>query len=172
MRLEERKFTHPEGCTLCMSGIAFPKLFDHERWVSAKVLNRHTDQLDTLQRYEVSTLGSVRQTATGKLLKPYWDKTRNRMVINLHSKRHNLAHVVLWSFYGLPPVGETDAAHWNDDKRDSRLTNLRWASRSSNLQDRRFNNPDRYGGVVTKFEDVDFWIWDTHTGRERWNFNP
>lgn len=43
---------------------------------------------------------------------------------------------MLEAFRGLPPTAAHQAAHWNGDRSDNRLANLRWATAAENAADR------------------------------------
>lgn len=109
-------------------------------------------------RYEVSSLGRVRGGATGTMKKItvrpdgyhcvgfYYGpgKTRTRL----------LHRLVLLAFIGEPPSGDCQAAHWDGDKANNELSNLRWASPSENNLDKKrhgtFTNPRKLGAANHK----------------------
>lgn len=104
-------------------------------------------------RYDVSDSGRVRSKArfvdyvdgrTGSrpelILKPTKNvRTGGRYIGMVDSagrrKFHKLARVVLTAFIGPCPEG-LESLHWDDDKDNNRLSNLRWGTRSENMFDR------------------------------------
>jgi hypothetical protein len=139
------------------------------------VLDKTTNQLANASRYEISTEGTIRIFGTNRLVKQYFDLTRScqgSQCASVNGRYYRAAHLVLWSFVGPAPDGKPDAAHWNDDRRDNRLTNLRWASRAENLADRKFTRPEQFGGTVTKAEGLTFCVWDEDMRRMVWNHHP
>lgn len=101
--------------------------------------------------YEVSNLGRVRSLervvtrsngyplpVKAKVLSPSPD-TRGHMQVALrepHRTRVARVHrLVLESFVGPCPEGG-EGLHWDDDKENNNLSNLRWGTRTENLLDR------------------------------------
>ena len=86
--------------------------------------------------YEASDLGRVRSPR--KILKQRLHITRRYPVVELSKdgkSRETLVHrVVLMAFRGMPQPGQ-EACHNNGDRRDNRLTNLRWGTHSENSID-------------------------------------
>lgn len=66
-------------------------------------------------------------------------KTSGHLVVCLwknHERTKRYIHrIVLETFVGEAPAG-TQACHWNDDKEDNRLENLRWGTPNENMLDR------------------------------------
>ena len=89
--------------------------------------------------YSVSQSGSLRNDATGRVLKGsvrqggYISYQVGGRALNkpLHAHR-----AVLFAFVGPPPAG-TECCHNNGDPADNRLANLRWDTRKSNAADRK-----------------------------------
>jgi len=142
LRQYEASSRYSEPCKLCIEGISFPRssIPTPVRWVPVRVRDRDTGTLVEKCAFEVSSEGQVRKKAT-KMLVPqhyYQSVGSGHVVISIDGVRVKVAHLVLWSFVGLPQVGQTDAAHWDDNRRNNRITNLRWSTRSENLKDRQF----------------------------------
>ena len=88
-------------------------------------------------RYEVSSLGCIRNVVTGRHLAGHTNHDgyqRVQQYRNGTSDRYFIHELVLAAFVGPRPEG-MDACHWDDDKQNNSLSNLRWASRSENMRD-------------------------------------
>ena len=100
--------------------------------------------------YSVSNLGRVRSESRTvmdkngnrrrlpqKILKPD-KKPSGHLVVSLWRNRNRekpyVHRLVLEAFVGEAPPG-TQACHWNDDKEDNRLENLRWGTPTDNSLD-------------------------------------
>ncbi|WHP18827.1 NUMOD4 motif-containing HNH endonuclease [Cellulomonas sp. ES6] len=102
--------------------------------------------------YEVSDLGRVRSmprevqngrgvmVAGGRLLKPTVSERRGSLIVSLsvHNRAESrLVHrLVLESFVGPRPDG-MEACHGDGDPGNNRLSNLRWDTHESNMDDQR-----------------------------------
>ena len=104
-------------------------------------------------RYEVSNFGRVRGGVTGAL-KKLTHRSDGYMVVAFyygpgHTRTRLLHRLVLLAFKGEPPTPKHQAAHWDGNKTNNVLTNLRWATSSENNLDKKrhgtFTNPRRYG---------------------------
>jgi hypothetical protein len=97
-------------------------------------------------QYEVSEWGHVRRLSAGgspvaykgRVLRPrrrasYW-------AVTLHdgTGRHDLSvhRLVLTAFVGPPPSEEHQGAHFDGDRDNNHLTNLRWATARENIADK------------------------------------
>lgn len=78
--------------------------------------------------YEISTLASVRNKRTGRVLKP-WDRGAYKAV-NLGLRNPHYIHKLMALVFLEPDEGDID--HINRDKHDNRLCNLRVVSKSEN----------------------------------------
>ena len=104
-------------------------------------------------RYEVSSLGRVRGGVTGKMKKAALRSDGYVVVAFYHGGKHTRTHLlhrlVLLAFKGEPPTPKHQSAHWDGDKTNNALTNLRWATSSENNLDKKrhgtFTNPRLYG---------------------------
>lgn len=100
--------------------------------------------------YEASDCGHVRRAKNrterrvghrkkpGELLKPlgkkYYSYTLMSDTGQLATIRAN--RLVLFVFKGPPPTPKHQAAHWDDNQKDNRLGNLRWATSKENGEDK------------------------------------
>ena len=120
---------------------------------------------DTNGEYEVSDKGRVRSVARERYqksqhgspmtrnLKPKLLKPSNngsgylsvQICCDGRQGRRYVHRMVLEAFVGPPPSGEHECAHWNGDRSDNRLENLRWATPRENKDDAR-----RHGTLVGK----------------------
>jgi hypothetical protein len=98
-----------------------------EKWAAIK---------DFENSYEISTLGSVRNVVTGRLLKPFFtgEKRKQYATVRLCSRPRvdkKIHQLVLETFVGHQPSGGV-ACHLNDDTQDNALNNLAWGSLKTN----------------------------------------
>lgn len=111
--------------------------------------------------YEVSDHGRVRslarecpakipgqtRTVPAKMLTPY-QHGRKHFYVTLSRggaiKKHKVHRLVLAAFVGPCPEGQF-ALHWNDDRTDNTLANLRYGTHSENMRDRLRNGNDPNG---------------------------
>ena len=101
--------------------------------------------------YSVSDLGRVRsdkrtivdknghsRRIPGAIITPE-KKSSGYLIVRLcknHDQNKRYVHrIVLETFVGEAPAG-MQACHWNDDKEDNRLENLRWGTPNENMFDR------------------------------------
>lgn len=67
--------------------------------------------------------------------------------------------LVLRAFVGEPPEGRNHGAHWNGDKTDNRLKNLRWATPKENARDAlrlgELSCGPSHPGAKLTYEDID-----------------
>lgn len=112
-------------------------------------------------KYEVSDHGNVRsveRTVIRRDGKPYPVKGRvfsirlgsagypQVLLRDKEKKRQAHNHVlVLEAFVGPRPKGH-QACHWDDDKTNNHLSNLRWGTPSENAKDSIRNGTNRYSG--------------------------
>ena len=94
--------------------------------------------VDYERRYSVSSLGRIRSTITGKILKPTKNYAGYHVVSLYPDKRQHRVHVlVLTAFVGPRPSPLHDGCHEKDNKDDNRLCKLRWDTKAGNAADRR-----------------------------------
>jgi hypothetical protein len=100
--------------------------------------------------YEVSDLGRVRsvdRTVTGragsprplrgKILRPYMSRGYEIIQLARFGRREYrpVHRLVLLAYVGPPPLGH-EACHGDGDRVNNRLANLRWGTKSENMQDK------------------------------------
>ena len=99
------------------------------------------DELNTEQwgvfpeddRYQVSSLGRVRGPR-GDLRTPAC-KARGYEYVTISNRQRAVHHLVLLTFVGPCPDG-LEACHADDDRRNNRLSNLRWDTHQANIDDK------------------------------------
>jgi hypothetical protein len=123
-----------------------------EQWKPLSQVGKH----DFEGKYEVSDLGRIRSLRDRKVF-ANGGKTRIKSGLMQQQKKsgsnYRFVHLpsssgkivseyihtlVLTAFVGPRPDGK-EACHWNDKSYDNRLSNLRWDTRSHNMNDGRFN---------------------------------
>lgn len=94
-------------------------------------------------RYEISNMGRVWSIArphpavkTGCFVAGAKD-IRGYLRMRIGSKTYPISRLVLQTFVGPPAKGQHHAAHFNGDRSDNRLENLRWSSRKENADDKK-----------------------------------
>lgn len=106
-----------------------------EGWYSVSDLGRvrSEDRVISVKAHR----GGTQQFHKGKVLTagPGWS---GRPTITLHSPGRRITRsvhqLVLEAFMGPRPPGK-EALHWDDDRTNNQLSNLRWGTRSENLHD-------------------------------------
>ena len=89
--------------------------------------------------YEVSDHGNIRSLKSNKLKKISFDKTTNRLFVNLwKNNKQNVVRVhklVLETFVGKCPEG-MECCHNDGNSLNNHLSNLRWDTHTNNIHDR------------------------------------
>lgn len=95
--------------------------------------------------YESSDHGRVRsidrlipdgRRLRGRVLKLF--KANAYLYVSLgKSAKRGVHRVVALAFFGLPPSSKHEAAHWDGNTLNNRASNIRWATRAENEQDKR-----------------------------------
>ena len=103
----------------------------------------HIKQCRRNQRYAVSNRGDAyrsKRDGTLKRLRPLLDD-RGRPHVHLgrgrgqQPERVRVSRLVAESFLGDPPEGKTLVLHWDDDRRNNEVGNLRYGDHSDNWRD-------------------------------------
>jgi hypothetical protein len=97
--------------------------------------------------YEVSSFGNIRNTLTGRLLKPNTD-TRGYFQTALYKNNHKhtfLTHRLVASAFIENTADLKEIDHINRMKTDNRVENLRWVSRSENMFNTNHHMSDMLG---------------------------
>lgn len=107
-----------------------------------------------LPEYEASDKGQVRNFIRGApfIMKPTTDKKGYFYVSVKRGKQifiERVHRLVLKAFVGLPPTSGHQAAHWDADRKNNAVENLRWASPGENMADKLHQ-----GRVPLSAEDV------------------
>lgn len=98
-------------------------------------------------RYEVSSLGRVRNVRFGRLLRGSPNQT-GYLVVGLASEqggdfKNYLLHVLVTEAFHGPRPGKYVARHKDGDRTNNRKDNLEWATYSQNNRDVKWHNPRR-----------------------------
>ena len=83
-------------------------------------------------KYEVSTLAEVRNTQTGKLLKPY-DDGYGYLRVKIDGRCCRL-HILVAAAFIPNPYGKPIVNHKRGKKKDCRASQLEWVTLSENTQ--------------------------------------
>ena len=85
-------------------------------------------------RYEVCSLGAVRNTRTGHVLKP-WLAGYGYWYVQLGAKglKTGIHRLVALTFLGPPPSPLHEVAHSDGNRHNNAITNLRWATHAQNV---------------------------------------
>ena len=119
-----------------MNETAMLLISDTERWLPVPGLESRYEVSD---RGRVRTLSTYRKALTGSVLSP-WKTSRGYLSVSLRDESGqrlsmSLHRVVMLAFVGECPAG-MQVAHNNGIRDDNRLSNLRYATPSSNIDDR------------------------------------
>ncbi|AMW62260.1 HNH homing endonuclease [Bacillus phage Taffo16] len=102
---------------------------EREVWKSLK------DVVECGDNYEVSTLGSIRNNVTLRILKPYTMKDYKRIKIAKDNKKKSyLLHRLVALAFIDNPLNHPEVNHKDGNKSNNTLTNLEWCTRTDNLK--------------------------------------
>lgn len=92
-------------------------------------------KIDGFEKYEVSNLGKVRNTKSGKIIKPYLNKSGYlRVGLYEHNKRKNLfLHRIVATAFIDNPEGKPCVNHIDENKANNDLSNLEWCTVKENI---------------------------------------
>lgn len=87
-------------------------------------------------RYEICSLGAVRNASTGHVLRP-WLAGYGYWYVHLGAKgiKTGIHRLVALTFLGLPPTPLHEVAHNDGDRNNNAVSNLRWATHAENVAD-------------------------------------
>ncbi len=92
----------------------------------------------------VSSLGRIRQSrVNGRVLRGYQDKDGYQRV-RIDGIQYRVHRVVCEAFHGPAPDG-FEACHGDRDRQNNKASNLRWGTRSDNVQDALAHGTHRHG---------------------------
>lgn len=94
------------------------------------------EKISGYANYEISTLGNVRNTKTGRILKPARTK-KGYLVFGLCNQckmRTHQAHRLVAMAFIKKPYGKDQINHINGIKDDNRVENLEWVTGAENIQ--------------------------------------
>ena len=105
--------------------------------------------LKEFPEYQISTHGRVKRTITNRILRPgaCGSKRQYRMVTLYRNNKaygRSVHRLVLETFRGPCPEGK-EARHRDGNGANNKLTNLKWATRTRNAQDRIKHGTQTYG---------------------------
>lgn len=138
--LEDRRILARHLCSRCYrlrrqtTGLDFSPLI---RTVSMPLEGETWMPWPRASAYEVSDFGRARPSTRDVILKPRWDRSGYLSVcLRLNKRSFSIAvhRLVLETFVGLRPEGLV-GCHYDDDKSNNYLTNLRWDTQASNIAD-------------------------------------
>src|SRR5690606_21072092 len=112
--------------------------------------NEEWKEIEGFPEYEVSSLGRVRSfwkrgckpqiTDSPRVLKPV-DNGKGYLQVGLYlggKVYKQLIHrLVCEAFHGEPPTPEHEVAHWDGDRSNNAVGNLRWATPAENMSDKK-----------------------------------
>lgn len=105
-------------------------------------------------RYEVSDLGRVYSHVTQRFLKLTPLKRCGHIQVALGGKWYRVHRMVLEAFVG-PCPPKCESRHRNGTPGDNRLSNLRWAPKRKNMQDRKWHDlPSNYKLTPEKVRQI------------------
>ena len=106
---------------------------------------------DGYLNYQVSNLGRVRNSTTGRMLKPCINKNGCLHVClsKNNKQKHGIIHRLVMQEFTNNPENKEFVDHIDHDKTNNCLTNLRWATNSENQMNsiKQRNTNNKYKGV-------------------------
>ncbi len=106
------------------------------------------------ENYEVSNIGNVRSTITKKIIKPCTDRGYYKLSLSKDGKTHRRqVHRLVAQAFIPNPENKPQVDHKDNDRKNNKVENLRWASACENCWNRKSTNPNGKG--VYFFESID-----------------
>lgn len=107
------------------------------------------------RRYSVDTDGNV-YGVSGQMLKPY--RTGRYLSVTFGHNTKRYVHRLVAEAFLPNPDGKPDVAHWDGDGSNNKVDNLRWATESENMADKKRHGThtqgEKHGKVKLSDEDV------------------
>lgn len=99
-------------------------------------MKEHWKLIEDYPNYEVSDMGRVRNTKTGRVLRPGRDKCGYRYVLLCKEGKSKIfrVHRLVANAFILNLENKPYINHINGDKTDNRLDNLEWCTQSENIK--------------------------------------
>lgn len=120
-------------------------------------MNERLRPIHQAEGYDVSDLGRVRNDRTGRILKPLPNLRSRYVMVLLYTKtgpiRRYIHLLVLEAFRGPRPSKRHEGAHWDNDRANAKLSNLRWATKEEQWDDRRRHGSDNRGEKNGRYID-------------------
>lgn len=123
--------------------------------------NEEWKNIDGYLNYQVSNLGRVRNSFTGRILKQQTSH-QGYLVISLRddSKKHKYSvHRLVAKEFIPNPLNLPQIDHIDNEKTNNTITNLRWVNNSQN----QMNMPKRNGVFTSVYKGVNW-----HKGHQAW----
>jgi len=106
-------------------------------------------------RYEVSTLGEIRNIKTGTILKPQMQSSgyySNLIRADDGTRKHILVHRAVCLAFKPNPHNHPEVDHINHNRTDNTLGNLRWSSVEDNRRNKTRPFPPYRNDVISLLE--------------------
>ena len=98
----------------------------------------HVLNISGYDNYQVSNFGRIRNSTTGKILKPS-DDCRGYLKVNLYKdgkRKNHKIHILVANEFIEKPDGKTCVDHIDKNRLNNIVENLRWVTRSENDRNR------------------------------------
>lgn len=124
-------------------------------------------KVPSVPEYEASNLGRIRRVPwVGKM--PYggerkyggtptygvWRKDESRYALTFRGKNYKVSRMVCEAFHGPPPSGKPICMHVDEDPRNNRPENLKWATQKENLNCEKFKARKRFAARKMRDEQI------------------